>query len=92
MKLTHRQSDTKCCLLFFQELLSLVGDNDEEILESKAVSLKIVPHLEPRTHFGAMIAKQITNATVSLSGPRNIAGGLVGETTKICVESVSVDL
>lgn len=82
---------TKYCLLFFQELFSLVANDDEEIQESKAISLKIVPTLEPRTHFGAMIAKQITNATVPLSGPRNIAGGLIGDTTKTCVESVSRD-
>lgn len=36
-----------------------------------------------------MVAKQITNDAVPLASQRNIAGALIGEPTKNCVESVS---
>ncbi len=67
----------------------MVADNDEDLLTAKGASLQEVDQLEPLTHFGAMIARQITDDTVTATGPRNIAGGLVGDPTKNIVNSVS---
>lgn len=67
----------------------LVPDNDEDLFADRNTNLKQVDQLEPQTHFGAMIARQVTNDAAASAGHRNIAGGLIGEPTKIGVNAVS---
>lgn len=67
----------------------LVPDNDEDLFADRSVTLKEVDQLEPQTHFGAMFARQITNNASPVDGQRNIAGGLVGDPTKMGVNAVS---
>lgn len=67
----------------------MIANNDEDVLRSKSAAL-LVSQLQPRTYFGAITAKQITNDTVSQSGQRNFAGRLIGDSSKNCVKSVSI--
>lgn len=62
---------------------------NETLNVTSGATVKEVNELTTQTQFAAMLAKQITNEAVTAVGPRNFAGGLIGEPTRKCVESVS---
>lgn len=56
-----------------------MSDNDGDSIASHPTCFNDVLQLHPQTPFGAMIAKHITNAAISVPGQRTHAGALIGD-------------
>lgn len=78
-------------MFVLQELLQLVNDSDQDSMASSAAYLQDGNQPMTYTPFGALIARQIHNATNGESGKKGGGGITLGKHGKSTVKEVSTN-